>query len=116
MTAKVVVFDMVHIDCCLDLWDLVQLSEVVVDIRVVHNTFTVGLEINYVNLVKSNQGHEKTDIGFSQCTTCEVPVLGKNIFHIVKSFKDICDCLIVSLLSTSKSTSVNTIIDLGVYP
>ena len=72
---EVVEFDLIHVHCLLDPWHLVNLSTVVQNGWGGFHTSSVGLEIDNVNLIKSEQCHKQSNVRQSELVACNVSLL-----------------------------------------
>lgn len=62
MGAEVVILDVAHVNHAADGWELEEFTHVVPNIGIRSNSSLVGFEIHHIDLVKSNQRHEETDV------------------------------------------------------
>ena len=62
VTCEVVSLDVLHKDCLTNfsIVDLVQVSAVLTDMRVIANAAYVAFKINHINLIKAAQCHKQT--------------------------------------------------------
>ena len=55
-------FCVAHVDSACNLIHLIKLAHVVADVGVISHSFSGALEVNRIDLVKANQGHEQPNI------------------------------------------------------
>lgn len=70
------VLDMVHIDSSSDAGNLEQILRVVEQVGVLTDELLVGFEVDDVDLVEADQGHEQANVGLGEFVASNVPLLG----------------------------------------
>lgn len=76
MTPIIMVLDMVHIDSSSDAGNLEQILRVVEQVGVLTDELLVGFEVDDVDLVEADQGHEQANVGLGEFVASNVPLLG----------------------------------------
>lgn len=116
----VVMLDVVHVDGVLDgsalVLELVHVAGEGEDVGILGESLLVGLEVNNIDGVETDESSEETHISLSDSGSSEVASLGEDGLDLVQMLEQSVECLIVGRLSLSKSATVDTVVDVGVDP
>ena len=114
--AVVVRFDLFHVDRVGNARHLVNVAAVVEDGGGVGDAAGVGFEVDRVDLIKAQECHKETNVGFRKGITGNVPLLLQNRIDAVKGFGQFGNGLVVGGLGGGKAAPVDTVVDGGVDP
>ena len=98
-------FDLFHIHRFSHTSHLVDLSAIIEQIRGVHNTSSVGLKVNHIDLVETKQCHKKPNVGQSKGISSYVPLPTQNLLRAIKRSGELGNGFVVCFLGGCKSTS-----------
>mmetsp|Transcript_4782 Transcript_4782/g.10540 ORF Transcript_4782/g.10540 Transcript_4782/m.10540 type:complete len:204 (+) Transcript_4782:51-662(+) len=117
MRGEVVHLDVPHVNRLAHAWCLIDVPAICQESGVVVlDGPLVRLEVDDVDLVKADEGHEEPKIHPSELAASDVALLRQNRFCLVQVLKEALHCLIISLLRLGKATSVDAIVDVMVDP
>lgn len=117
---EVVVLDVVHVDGALNTaagtGELVELASEAEDVGIFGQSLLVGLEVDDVDGVETNESGEEANVSLGDGGTSEVAGLGEDGLDLVQMIEQSVESLLVSLLRLGKSAAVDTVVDVGVDP
>ena len=106
----IVRLDLLHIDRLLDSWHLINLSTIVQNGRCTSHIARIGLEVNRVDLVKAQQGHKETNIGFGKLVPRNKSGCLEYLVDPVERLGELGNGDIIGCLRLCKSATINPIV------
>lgn len=116
MAAVVMLLDMVHVDSATDAGVLEQIFRVVEQVGILADELLVSLEVDDVDLIEADQGHEQADVGLRELIAGDVALLGENLLALVQRREELVEGLLVGLLHGGEAAAVDAVVDGVVGP
>lgn len=95
--------------------NLINISTIIQQIRILMYHFLIRFEINDIDLIKPDQSYPQSNITQSQLISSQIPRFAQSFLRLIQLFKQILHSIIISILTLSKSASINTIINIIIY-
>src|SRR5215208_3404659 len=107
----VVLLDVVHVDRLCNAWSLIKILQIAPQVRVVHDTLQVALEVAVVDGVEANERGKEAPVGLRYAVATQVALGGENPFQVVQSIEEFRNGLFVCLLCGSETRAIDAVVD-----
>src|SRR5215210_2519001 len=106
----VVLLDVVHVDRLCDAWSLVEVLQIAPQVRVVHDTPQIALEVAVIDGVEANERGKEAPVGLRYAVATQEAPGGENLFPVVQSIEELRNGLFVCLLRGGETGAVHAVV------
>lgn len=84
----IVALDVIEIDRFGDAVDLIQIAQITVQIRIIHDAAKIAFKVPVVDRIEANERYEKAPIGFERFRSEKIALGCETFFHEIEGFED----------------------------
>ena len=111
MREVVVSFDVIEVHRVRNAVNLIEITEIPVQVRVISDPSDVAFEVAVVDRVEPDQRHEEPPVRLERQIPKEVSPIRQHSLQLIERFKEQIGSLFVGTLSSGKPGSINPVVD-----